>query len=67
MSPQRQASAWAKAHVDAVVVMSDDGDAWRIEATTSTGAVVLLRRADDDRTRVASADVVRSAYLANNS
>lgn len=66
MSPQAQDAAWAKGHVDAVVVLGD-GDAWRITATTSTGDHVLLRRADDDLVRLASAATVRRAYLAENS
>ena len=52
---------WTQAHVDAVVVL--DGEAWKIQATTSTGDVVLLRRADDDCGRLASAARVRRAYL----
>ena len=65
MSPQQHAVAWVREHAGAYVPLGPDAEPWRIVATS--GEAVLLRSADDDRARLASAETVRRAYLAENS
>lgn len=67
MSPKQLAREWAAQHLDAVVVLGSGPDAepWRIQ--TTSGDAVLLRDLDDGRSRLASAETVRRAFLSENS